>query len=86
MFQHLPPSGDNVNEVVLVRAPGRDVTKDRQAKREVLRLAAALEATGRTAQVHSYFDDQNPGLLSPDRDAAAITIGMGGMPRTGSRT
>ena len=37
----------------------------------------ALEATGRTARVRSYFDDEDPGLLSPDRDAAAITIGMG---------
>ena len=77
IFQHLPPSGDDVNEVVLVRAPGRDVTKDPQAKREILRLVAALEATGRTARVRSYFDDRDPGLLSPDRDAAAITIGMG---------
>ena len=40
IFQHLPPSGDDVNEVVLVRAPGRDVTKDPQAKREILRLVA----------------------------------------------
>ena len=57
--------------------PGKDVTKDPQAKREILRLVAALEATGRTARVRSYFDDRDPGLLSPDRDAAAITIGMG---------
>ena len=33
MFQHLPPSGDNVNEVVLVRAPGKDVD-DRPAGAE----------------------------------------------------
>ena len=56
--------------------PGETYT-ERPLKREILRLVAALEATGRTAQVRSYFDDQNPGLLSPDRDAAAITIGMG---------
>ena len=77
IFRHLPPSGDNVNEVVLVRAPGRDVTTDRQAKLEIQQLVAALQETGRTAQVRSYFDDGDPGLLSPDKDAAVITIGMG---------
>jgi uncharacterized membrane protein YdfJ with MMPL/SSD domain len=77
IFRHMPPSGDDVNEVVLVRAPGRDVTKDRQAQLEIQRLAAALQATGRTARVRSYFDDKDPSLLSPDRDAAVITIGMG---------
>ena len=78
IFRHMPPSGDEVNEVVLARAPGRDVTKDRQTQLEIERLAAALAATGRTARVHSYFDDKDPSLLSPDRDAAVITIGMGG--------
>jgi putative drug exporter of the RND superfamily len=77
IFRHMPPSGDDVNEVVLARAPGKDVTTDRQAQLEIEQLAAAIQATGRTAQVRSYFDDENPGLLSPDKDAAAITIGMG---------
>ncbi len=77
MFRHLPPSDDFVNEVVLARAPGKDVTTDRDAQLEIERLASALVATGRTAQVRSYFDDEDPGLLSPDRDAVAITIGMG---------
>ena len=69
MFRHLPPSDDFVNEVVLVRAPGKDVTTDRQAQLQIEQLAAALQATGRTAQVRSYFDDEDPGLLSPDKDA-----------------
>ena len=77
MFRHLPPSDDSVNEVVLARAPGKDVTTDRDAQLEIERLASALQATGRTAQVRSYFDDEDPSLLSPDRDAVAITIGMG---------
>ena len=77
IFRHLPPSDDFVNEVVLARAPGRDVTSDRDAQREIERLTAALVATGRTARVQSYFDAQDPSLLSPDRDAAVITIGMG---------
>ena len=75
--RHVPPSNDFVNEVVLARAPGKDVTTDRQARLEIERLAAALQATGRTAQVLSYYDDEDPDLLSPDKDAAAITIGMG---------
>ena len=77
IFRHLPPSDDFVNEVVLARSPGTDVTTDPQAQLEIERLAAALEATGRTAQVRSYFDDEDPSLLSPDKDAAVITIGMG---------
>ena len=38
IFRHLPPSDDFVNEVVLVRAPGKDVTTDRQAQLEIERL------------------------------------------------
>ena len=77
LARHLPPSDEFVNEVVLARAPGKDVTTDREAQLEIERLASALHATGRTAQVHSYFDDEDPSMLSPDRDAAAIAIGMG---------
>src|SRR6476619_6308244 len=77
IFRHMPPSGDDVNEVVLARAPGKDVTTHRQTQLEVAQLAAALQATGRTAQVRSYFDDKDPSLLSPDKDAVLITIGMG---------
>ena len=72
MVRHLPPSDDFVNEVVLARA-GKDVTTDRDSQLEIERLASALEATGRTAQVRSYFDEEDPSLLSPDRDAAVIT-------------
>ena len=57
IFRHLPPSDDFVNEVVLARAPGKDVTTDRQAQLEIERLVAALQATGQTARVRSYFDD-----------------------------
>ncbi|NUT54491.1 MAG: MMPL family transporter, partial [Thermoleophilia bacterium] len=68
---------DAGNELVLARAPGTAVTKDLQTKLEIQQLAAALQATGRTARVRSYYDEQDPALLSPDRDAAVITIGMG---------
>ena len=39
IFRHLPPSDDFVNEVVLARAPGKDVTTDRDAQLEIERLA-----------------------------------------------
>ena len=42
IFRHLPPSDDFVNEVVLARAPGKDVTTDRDAQLEIERLASAL--------------------------------------------
>ena len=42
MFRHLPPSEDFVNEVVLFRAPGEDVTTSPEVRGEVEKLAAAL--------------------------------------------
>ena len=77
MFSRLPRSDDFVNEVVLFRAPGKDVTTDPEVRGEVERLAAALEATGRTASVVTYYSSNDKGLVSPDRDSTAITIGMG---------
>jgi RND superfamily putative drug exporter len=77
MSRHLPPSDDFVNEVVVVRAPERDVTKDRQVRLEVERLAAALQATGQTERVVTYYESKDPALVSPDRDATLITIAMG---------
>ena len=77
MGRHLPRSNDFVNEVVLLRAAGKDVTTDPEVRGEVEKLAAALQATGRTASVATYYDSRDEGLVSPDRDSTAITIGMG---------
>jgi len=77
MFNRLPPSDDFVNEVVLFRAPGRDVTESPQVRAEVLELAAALRDTGRTMRVTTYYEANDEGLLSPDRDSTALTIAMG---------
>ena len=78
MFSALPPSDDFVNEVVLFRAPGKDVTTDPDVRCEVERLASALEATGPDVRgSRSYYDAQDPSLVSPDRDATVLTIGMG---------
>ena len=77
MFARLPPSDDYVNEVVLFRAPGKDITTDPEVRGEVERLAGALEATGRTNRVTTYYGSKDDGLVSPDKDATVITIGMG---------
>jgi RND superfamily putative drug exporter len=77
MSRHERASDDVVNEVVLFRAPGGDVTADREVRREVEKLAAALEATGRTSSVRTTYDSNDPSLVSPDRDATVLTIAMG---------
>ena len=77
MFSRLPPSDDFVNEVVLFRAPGQDVTASAEVRGEVERLAAALEATGRTHRVTTYYGSNDEGCVSPDSDSTVITIGMG---------
>ena len=84
--RHARPSDDFVNEVVVFRAPGKDVTTDPDVRRAVEELAAALEATGQTFRVTTTYSSNDPGLVSPDRDATALTIGMGPTPRRGSRT
>ena len=73
----LPPTGDSINEVVLFKAPGRDVTSDPDVRREVEALAAAIEATGTTRSIATYFDANDRSLVTPDRDATVLAIGMG---------
>src|SRR5687767_14948274 len=75
--RHLPPSDDFVNEVVLFRAPGKDVTTDAEVRGEVERLAAALEATRRTQRVITYYGSNDESLVSPDKDATVLTVAMG---------
>ncbi|HEX4929926.1 MAG TPA: MMPL family transporter [Gaiellaceae bacterium] len=77
MARRLPPSEDFVNEVVLFRAPGQDVTASSEIRNEVEKLAAALEATGRTFSVQTYYGTKDASLVSPDKDATVIAIGMG---------
>ena len=77
LFERLPPSDDSVNEVVLFSAPGVDVTSDPGVRQEVERVAAALEQTGKTRSVVTYYDSGDESLVSPDRDSTVIAIGMG---------
>ena len=62
---------------MLFRAPGKDVTTDPEVRGEVERLAAALEATGRTHRVTTFYGSSDEALVSPDKDATVLTIGMG---------
>ena len=77
MGRHLPPSDDFVNEVVVFRAPGQDVTTSPEVRRAVEGLASRLEATGRTFSVTTYYESKDRSLVSPDRDATVLPIGMG---------
>ena len=62
---------------MLFRAPGRDVTTDREIRGEVERLAAALQATRRTQRVTTYYGSNDESLVSPDKDSTILTIAMG---------
>jgi putative drug exporter of the RND superfamily len=75
--RHLPPDDEVVNEVVLARAPGKDVTTDPAARAAIEQLAAEIEATGRVRSLTSFYETRDRTLVSPDRDAALLTIGMG---------
>jgi RND superfamily putative drug exporter len=77
MARHERPSNDFVNEVVLVRAPGKDVTTDPEVRAEVEKLAAALEATGRTYRVTTPYGAHDESFSSRGGDSAVLTIAMG---------
>jgi RND superfamily putative drug exporter len=75
--RHARPSEDFVNEVVLFRAPGKDVRTDLEVRGEVEKLAAALEATGRTYRVTTPYSSHDASFFSRDHDSAVLTIAMG---------
>lgn len=81
--RHAHPSDDFVNEVVVFRARGKDVTNDPDVRRAVEQLAASLEATGRTFRVTSPYGSNDATFFSRDHDAAVLTIGMGPDPEDG---
>ena len=73
--QHEP--GDFVNELVIVRAPGRDVRTDPEVRRAVDDLVSELEATRATQSIRTFYADGDAPLVSPEKDATVLAIGMG---------
>jgi RND superfamily putative drug exporter len=73
--QHFPPSDDYVNELVVVRS--LVVTVDEPAfKQKVRSLAAAIEATGVTQPVRTFYDDNGRSLVAPGGRATVIPVGL----------
>ena len=72
------PSDDFVNEVVLFRAPGqgRDDGSGRAPRGRAARGGARGDRPDLQGHDHVYSSN-DAGLVSPDRDATVITIGMG---------
>jgi uncharacterized membrane protein YdfJ with MMPL/SSD domain len=73
----MPPPDEFVNELVLVSAPGRDVTTDPQVRAAVADLVSELEATRAVQSIRTFYDESDRTLVSPDKDSTVLTIGMG---------
>ena len=75
--EHFPPTGDYVNELVVVRSNA--LTVDAAAFRaKVEALASAIEETGVTQPVRTYYSTQDATLVSPSRRATVIPVGLTG--------
>ena len=75
--EHFPPTGDYVNELVVVRS--RTLTVDDAAFRaKVESLRGAIEETGVTQPVRTYYSTQDATLVSPSRRATVIPVGLKG--------
>ena len=84
--RHARASDDFVNEVVVFRAPGKDVTTDPDVRRAVEELAAALEATGQTFRVTTTYSSNDPASSHPTATRRSWRSRWGTTRRTGSRT
>jgi uncharacterized membrane protein YdfJ with MMPL/SSD domain len=74
--ERLPPSDDFVNEIVVVRSDRLRVD-DRAFREKVELIDAAIEATGAAPVVRTFYETESPDLVSRDRDATIIAVGMG---------
>jgi uncharacterized membrane protein YdfJ with MMPL/SSD domain len=75
--EHFPPTGDYVNELVVVRSNALTVD-DAAFRAKVEALASAIEETGVTQPVHTYYSAQDATLVSPSRRATVIPVGLTG--------
>jgi len=81
MGERIPPSATRtpepvVNEIVIVHAPGRSV-EDASVREEVEQLAAAIEATGATQEVRSFYESGDRTLVSADGETTLLTLALG---------
>jgi len=79
MGERIPPSATPepvVNEIVIVHAPGRSV-EEASVREEVEQLAAAIEATGATREVRSFYESGDRILVSADGEATLLTLTLG---------
>ena len=74
--ERLPPSEDFVNEIVLVRSD-RLTVDDPEFRQKVEEVDAAIEATGAAPVVRTFYETRSRDLVSRDRDATIIAVGMG---------
>ena len=75
--EHFPPTGDYVNELVVVRSSTLTVD-DAAFRAKVEALRSAIEETGVTQPVRTYYSTQDATLVSPSRRATVIPVGLNG--------
>ena len=73
--EHFPPSGDEVNEVVVVRSADLDVATT-AFREKVGALAGAVEDTGVVQPVRTYYTTGDRQLVAPSGRATIIPIGL----------
>jgi putative drug exporter of the RND superfamily len=71
-----PTSEREINEIVVVRSETLTV-EDPAFRRKVESVAAAIENTGAAAAVDTFYETSDTELVSRDRHATVVLVGMG---------
>jgi RND superfamily putative drug exporter len=74
---HFPPSGDYVNELVVVRSQTTEVG-DPAFRAKVEALAGSIDRTGVVQPVRTFYSTGNRMLVSRDRHATIVLVGLVG--------
>jgi RND superfamily putative drug exporter len=74
---HFPPSTDYVDELVVVYSPRLPVT-DPGFRAKVDSLAQSIEVTGAVQPVRTFYSTGEQRLVSPDRHATILLVGLVG--------
>jgi RND superfamily putative drug exporter len=75
--EHFPPTGDYVNELVVVRSTAFDVD-DPVFREKIGELERALDETGVVEPVRTYYTTGDRTLVAPSRHATVIPLGLPG--------